>query len=318
MLRVVSDITQCECLWNRFIGHDPMSIFDLWVVRDIFHSRYGHTPFFVLDEGSSGTRGFLPLSAIDEQGCYGFFPGETWHGQTWIERNRFYAESPSVLDGMTASLDGYFNLRYIEAEKMPVGYEDFALDETGFLFCPPDYGYSYDTYLEVFPRKSLKKLMREVQEVGSPGVSFRFDELKDFDILVEMNVSLHGEDSYFSDPRFVSSFEGLLSWLAREGFLRITTVLIGGKVAAIDIGSLWKGQYTIFGGGVSHEFPGVAKLINFHHLETACRERHEFVDFLCGNFNWKERFRLKPRHTYKIAGNVPAAEALPELVAAYG
>ena len=60
-------------------------------------------------------------------------------------------------------------------------------------------------------------------------------------------------------------------------------------------------------GGTNHEFPGVAKLINFHHLEIACHQRFDSVDFLCGDFGWKRRFRLVARPLYQItlaAGDV--------------
>jgi len=54
-------------------------------------------------------------------------------------------------------------------------------------------------------------------------------------------------------------------------------------------------------GGTGGDFPGVAKLINFHHLEWACRQRLREVDFLCGEFNWKNRFHLTPRPLYKMS-----------------
>jgi CelD/BcsL family acetyltransferase involved in cellulose biosynthesis len=82
--------------------------------------------------------------------------------------------------------------------------------------------------------------------------------------------------------------------------LRITTVLIGGRLAAVDMGAIWNGTYTVLAGGTDADFPGVAKLINLHHLEWACQQRMTMVDFLCGDFNWKERFHLTPRQLYQI------------------
>jgi CelD/BcsL family acetyltransferase involved in cellulose biosynthesis len=73
----------------------------------------------------------------------------------------------------------------------------------------------------------------------------------------------------------------------------------------VDVGALWKNTYTVLAGGTDPDFPGVAKLINFHHIQWACRQRLDLVDFLCGDFNWKSRFRLHPRPLYKICS--PAA-----------
>ena len=66
------------------------------------------------------------------------------------------------------------------------------------------------------------------------------------------------------------------------------------------MGALWKGTYTVLAGGTDADFPGVAKLINLHHVEWACLQRLTMVDFLCGNFNWKEGFHLTPRRLYQI------------------
>ena len=82
---------------------------------------------------------------------------------------------------------------------------------------------------------------------------------------------------------------------------------MAGAIAAVDVGAVWQNAYTVLAGGTNRAFPGVAKLINFHHLEVACHERFESVDFLCGDFGWKRRFRLVARPLYQItltAGDV--------------
>jgi CelD/BcsL family acetyltransferase involved in cellulose biosynthesis len=62
----------------------------------------------------------------------------------------------------------------------------------------------------------------------------------------------------------------------------------------------------------------VAKLINFHHLEIACRERFDSVDFLCGDFGWKQRFRLVARPLYEFT--LPAGDVREngEMISAAG
>ncbi|MDH3330668.1 MAG: GNAT family N-acetyltransferase, partial [Desulfobulbaceae bacterium] len=86
----------------------------------------------------------------------------------------------------------------------------------------------------------------------------------------------------------------------QEKMLRITTLLLGGTVAAVDIGAVWNNSYTVLAGATNPEFPGVAKLINFHHMEWACQQRLGAVDFLCGDFGWKQRFHLASRPLYEM------------------
>jgi CelD/BcsL family acetyltransferase involved in cellulose biosynthesis len=75
------------------------------------------------------------------------------------------------------------------------------------------------------------------------------------------------------------------------------------------MGALWKGTYTLLAGGTSPEFPGVAKLINRHHLQWACRQKLKYVDFLCGDFNWKQRFRLTPAPLFELTSQPQAHKA---------
>ena len=302
-VRPIEDLEAACRLW---LDHWPrLGLFDLWPVRACFQGPFGRRPLFLAAERSGETVGLLALSWIEEEGRFGHFPGETWHGETWLEQNRIVARDEEVRQELLARVPGPVQLRYLCSEAMPAGAE---VDEVGYLFFPQRYGYSYDTYLQEFSGKSRKKLGRELDAIKAPGLVYRHDRLADVDYVFSMNLSAFEERSYFHDHRFLSSVEALVAWLETQGMLRVTTVLLGGKVAAVDIGAVWGSSYTLLAGGVNPEFPGVAKLINFHHLEWACARRLEMVDFLCGDFGWKARFHLTPRPLYKLEhpGEKPA------------
>lgn len=80
----------------------------------------------------------------------------------------------------------------------------------------------------------------------------------------------------------------------------MTTICIDNEVAAVDIGAVFNNTYTLLAGGTDPRFNGVAWLINLHHMEWACQKKIDTVDFLCGEFNWKERFYLTPIPFYQI------------------
>ncbi|MEZ4604959.1 MAG: hypothetical protein R2861_16625 [Desulfobacterales bacterium] len=73
----------------------------------------------------------------------------------------------------------------------------------------------------------------------------------------------------------------------------------GGKIAAVDMGAVFNNTYTVVG-GAPHGFVGIAKVINLHHLNGPATTGWKPWIFLCGGFNWKERFRLSPRPSYEI------------------
>ena len=300
-LRIVTDLDEGRELWRRVIPQDVIS--DLWEVRACFHRHYQHPLCFIVAEDDQGTAGFLPLSRIEERRCLGYFPGEIWQGKTWLEQNRIVARDEAVMEALVARCHHHYHLRYL----LPLGTASQwrqTVDEIGYLFLPPKYDFDLENYFQEFSHKSAKRIRREVAAFDDRGVTYRYDDPADFDRLVELNLSRFGASSYYADARFREGFRSLMLFLREKGWLRITAILIGGEPAAIDLGSIYRGTYTVLAGGASGNFPGVAKLINLHHMEFACRERLRQVDFLCGDFSWKSMFHLTPRPLYLMSNLV--------------
>ncbi len=82
--------------------------------------------------------------------------------------------------------------------------------------------------------------MRKCQKLERQPVTIRHNRLSDVDLLFKMNIQAFGKDSYFSDQRFLTAFEKLVSYMVSNGMIRITTILIGGKTAAVDMGAVYK------------------------------------------------------------------------------
>ena len=293
------DLKNAQKLWQR---HWPQNcLFDLWPVRACFQSQYKHTPHFIVATENGQYRGMLALSWIDEEQYFGQFPGELWQGKTWLEQNKLLASDPDVLTALLDHVPSEIRVRYLSADALLAAEPSVTVDEIGYLFCPPQYGYSFQGYMGSFSGKSRKKIGRELDLLKARGLSYRYDRIADVDIMFRLNIENFKEQSYFDEPRFLRSFENLIAWLHHKNLLRVTTVLLGGKIAAVDIGAVWNSTYVVLAGATDTDFPGVAKLINLHHIEWSCQQRLSEIDFLCGDFNWKNRFHLTPRPLYKIA-----------------
>jgi hypothetical protein len=304
-VRTVTGADECHMLWQSLIPEEMIS--DLWEVRDCFNREYRHSPCFIVAEERGKVSGLLPLSKDEETGSYGCFPGETWGGKTWLEQNRIIARDQNVLRALLSHIPGKYHLRYLRP-LVPALAEEGAVDEIGYFFLPPRYGYEMERYYEEFSHKTLKRLKRELAAWDANRVTYRYDDLDDFDLMIRMNLERYGEGSYFFDSRFLNSFRSLMLLLRERGWLRMTTVLIDGTPAAVDMGCTYNGTYTLLAGGTNPEFPGIAKVINLHHMQWACEQRAERVDFLCGDFNWKSRFHLTPQPLYVLTDEQHAHE----------
>jgi hypothetical protein len=301
-IRIVTDLAECQHIWQRVIPAE--SIADLWEVRNCFQQQFRHRPNFIVAEDDRGICGLLPLSWIEENQCYGYFPGEIWHGKTWLEKNRIYLRADMRPSDLLDQCSSLYYLRYLLPHTSTFDAE-MAIDEIGYLFLPPQYEFEMQNYYREFSHKSIKQILRDVAKIEQLGVSYCYNDCSDFDLMVDMNISRFGADSYFYDRRFKEGFRSLANFLHEKGWLRFTTVLINGEPAAVDMGCIYRNVYTVMAGGTSSRFPGVAKLINLHHMQWACQQRLQQVDFLCGDFHWKKLFHLTPRPLFLYSSLAP-------------
>jgi hypothetical protein len=290
-VRVVCDLEECRELWNRAIPAE--SVTDRWDFRACFQRHFDRPAHFLSIDDGGGQVGLLPLSWIGEIGTYGYFPGEYSPGGAWIERSRIAGSSEEVIAKLIGAIPTPCRIRYLVPPNLMRPYH--VPDETGYVFVPEHYSFDFGAYMEAFSRTSRRRMHEARADLIGPGARYRYNCRTDVVELIRLNETRFGSRSYFADPRFKRSFLDLAALLAGLGMLRVTTVLIGGVVAAVDLGSIDRGTYTLFAGGTNGDFPGVAKLINFHHIEWACRERLACVDFLSGDFFWKKQFHLTPR-----------------------
>jgi hypothetical protein len=305
-ITIYNDPDECRFVWEKM--WPVKGFFDLWQVRSCFHDAYARPLSFHVVEENNKAVGFLALCWSEEEQKFLQFPGETWHGKTWLEQNRIIAGSPDILEALLQSVPGPLHLRYLTHNPMLGVSDRMTNDEQGYVFFPGMYDFSFENYMQSFSGKFRKKLKADLRKLEEQTVSFQYNRFADLKEMFGMSIESYGINSYFSDPRFYESFENLALFLSKLGMLRITTVMVNGRVAAVDMGAVWKSSYTLLAGGTNPEFPGIAKLINLHHMEWACRHQVETVDFLCGDFNWKERFHLTAVPLYELrVDNNPAA-----------
>ena len=282
--KVVTNLEACRALWDQLTVRRNVS--DLWEFRYCFQKHFKNEPHFVVLEDDQGVAGLLPLSYLADKGIYVLFPGETWNGKTWLERTQLYVREPDMLGELLDVAPERSYLRYLERDESAL-LPYLELDETGYLFHPPEMGFDMKTYFQRFVWKKLKAIKKEIEGMLAAGASWHVNCLTDYDIMVDMSLTTFGKSSYFCDSRFT------------EGFREVLRLEIGSKTVAVDMAAVYRGTYVVLLGGTDPEFRGVAKAMNMQHLEFACEQRLSRLDFLCGDFHWKKLWHLDPQPLYK-------------------
>ncbi len=252
--------------------------------------------------------GLLPLSWIEEEEYYGFFPGETWRGRTWLEQNHIPAGNRRTKFLMWLAAPEKTRVRYMRKE-CALALPGAAQDETGYLIRPAHFSYDFSRYWNCFPGKTRKKLKKELDKFKNAEFLYHNTGLRELDWMFIQNLASFGNMSYFYDQRFLRGFDAMVSLLEKTGCLRVITVRQKGEIAAVDVGAVVDNRYTVLAGATSPEFPGVAKAINIFHIRLGMKMRFDEIDFLCGDFGWKKRFRLEQRTLYKAVAQEDAASS---------
>ena len=295
--RIVTDLDECGVLWSFLGGGRNLS--DLWDFRLCFYRHFKNEPFFLVLEDGQGILGIVPLCHLEREDIFLFFPGETWQGKTWLERTPIYCRDLEALSELLAACPSRTYLRYIEADENTLPAE-LELDEIGYILHPPELDFSMDEYYRRFSWKKLKAIKKEIASILVPESSWHVNRPADYDLMVRMNQSRFGPQSYFHDPRFREGFREVVDWLHQRGWLRMVSLEIRGQIAAVDLGALFDSTYVVFLGGTHADFRGVAKVMNMHHIEFAVEQGVSRVDFLCGDFYWKKLWHLDPQPLFKF------------------
>ena len=287
----VTSLDRCERLWKTLIS--PKYISDLWEFRLGFYKNFHCKPCFLVIEDKRGIAGMMPLSFMEDLDMYFLFPGELWENKTWLERTPFYARNERFFYHLLRACPENCFLRYLEIEESLI-VSELPLDEIGYVLYPGDMDHDISQYYNRFSRKKIKAIKKVIQSYYDAGCEIYNNRLQDFDRLVEMSLQQFGRKSFMYDLRFQKGFRETMNFLNDKNILRMISCEIGGNLAAVDIGSVYNGVYTVFLGGTNPEFPGIAKLMNMNHIDFGFKERLHKIDFLCGDFHWKKLWHLDP------------------------
>jgi hypothetical protein len=292
----ITDMDECQKLWESLIR--PRWISDLWEFRLCFQRHFNCKPCFLVLEDRKGLAGMLPLSYIPDSEMFVFFPGETWKGKTWIERTPYYLREQEFLPDLLFFCPERTYLRYMEIPEESI-FPDLEVDEIGYVLYPSDLDFDLSLYRQRFSNKKFKGIIRTIKALTGDDGTFYSNRLEDFEALVDLSLQNFGTDSYLDDYRFRESVRDMMYFFDRINCLRMVSIEINGTVAAVDLGAAHKGNYTLFLGGTHQGFPGIAKVMNMHHVDFACNQGLRKIDFLCGDFNWKKLWHLDPEPLYK-------------------
>lgn len=292
-IKVVSDLETARNLWETLSPQE--SLYDLWDFRYCFYQNDPQALHFYVYYDADQPVALLPLQYNEELKCLEFF------AENFMEDNR-----PFFKPGYEYLLPQIFATDFKQAIKI---YDLEGKDEFTSALPLEDYIYffnidglnSFDDYLlKAFPdgkkRANFKRLLTILER--DQEVKVTYNDFNDLKLIMDLNVSRFGEESYLRTEKERQPFYDLLklplNW-------QMITIAVNGVKLASSLAVIYRDTYyyLIVGSDIS-SFPNVFKYLTKANLELALANKAKIFDCSLGDCDWKSHWHLDKRPQYKF------------------
>ena len=288
-IEVFSQIDNCQRLWKEFSLET--TLFDTWDFRLAFWKGYHHTPYFLVLKNGLDNLALLPLWYESDKNKY------FWFGSWWMEENKFLTKDPLFIPLLLAICPSPVTLNAISTELPPWLEKVIRLkpDDPKYILRLNTFT-SADEYLDTLRKKKRYNFKRDRRIIEAQKPQIIFDNFTDFDSLVSLSVKRFkgkGEDADWEDPRRVETFRQVIKLAQTNGNykVRLVTVKIGNKIAAVDLIALFNNCYYPLKCGYDvDKFPGIGSFVNLLEIDDAISLGMKKMDFLEIGYGWKDKW----------------------------
>jgi len=291
--KVIKDLETAKFLWNKLSPQE--SIYDLWDVRYCFYQNDPQPLYFYTYYDVDQPVALLPLQYNQELKCLEFF------AENFMEDNRpFFKSGYEYLWPQMLAIDFKKTVKIYDLE----GKDEFtsALPLEDYIYFFNIAGLkSFDDYLlKAFPdgkkRANFKRLLTILER--DQEVKIIYNDFNDLKLIMDLNVSRFGEESYLRTDKERQPFYDLLklplNW-------QMITITVNGAKLASSLAVIYRDiyYYLIVGSDIS-SFPNVFKYLTKANLELAMVHKNKIFDCSLGDCDWKSHWHLARRPQYKF------------------
>lgn len=297
-LQVITDIAGCKSLWEEF--SPKKSLFDTWEFRYAFWEGYKYPPYFVVLKNNRENFALLPLWFQDKRWSSEDRERYFWYGSWWQEDNNFFVKDEVFVPLLLSVCPKPIHLNAITLNTVlwAQKYVDFEPDDPKYIL---DISHlkSVDEYLKNFKKKRRYNLKRDKRKIEILNPQIIIDDFSHFDALIDLSkkrFAQKGEDTDWEDPQRVDTFRKVIELGQNDQSykIRMISVLIGDKIAAVDLIAIFNDcYYPLKCGYEVGLFPGIGNFVNLLEIEDALKLGMKKMDFLEYGYGWKEKWFQK-------------------------
>ncbi len=299
LFRVETDLSQCQLLWEEFSPNE--SLFDLWDFRLAFWRGYQYQPYFITLSFQGKVISVLPLWFDKEDKQY------TWFGGSWPDENIFFSRLPKTIPLLLKLIPGKTRLFCIRSQGGVTNQGNFLeMDEEKYILDLKNFS-SLDDFWGTLRKKKRYNLKRDWKRIQALKPEIIINDFSHLETLFKLNINrfkgmvLDDSKSTFLPKEKQKTFKEIIN-LAKDYQVRMVSIIIKGKIVAVDLVALYKQTYYCLAGGCDvGNYSGLGTFANLQLIKDAIElENIDLIDFLQGNVNWKASWQLGTRPLFKF------------------
>ncbi|MBI2573025.1 GNAT family N-acetyltransferase [Candidatus Woesearchaeota archaeon] len=300
---IITNITECEKLWNTFSPHQ--NLWDEWnYVSALYDEENNQLHFIVIKDNADPNHnvGLLPLVYKKEENLYRRFDGEYGEDYTfWLD--------PITLLKVIESLPADIKLFDINAQAAtqaldtaPALSQYLKEDDFHYFIDLEQYNHQIAQYLQTFSKKHRKNLLYDLRKLEEMQYVLSWEPFNPhhYKLFTDLNIARFQEESDFTNQRFADLFKKFLSNFDQKKLLHTLVITLNNQVIAIEYAALYKGTYYVLNGGYDPKIENIGKLLIFEHLKRAMNLKANRIDFLAGDSGWKKLWNCQSEPYYAL------------------
>jgi len=275
-----TELDDCRKLWEKFSPKD--SLWELWDFNYCFFDSSLNKLCFVVGFEDGKEVGLLPLMFDKDLGFYCFFGGN------YPERRKFFVKDKSKVMDFLDSFKENLCLEYVDDSEHEFVRDSYVYDSSFSLDLKKFP--SLHSFFDSFGKKHKKNVKYDLKQLEKLDYKVIWNNVVDFDRLVELNKKRFGDDSNYFQPGFEDGMKRLIKVADKK--LQMVSIKVDKVIEAVEIGVLYNKVYYVLDGGANIKIANIGKLLIVEHIKRAISLGAVKVDFLSSDSGWKKLWNL--------------------------
>lgn len=215
-------------------------------------------------------------------------------------RNRilFFAKNKADLGDFLKQCPPKTRLYYLDKKERKYG--PFTESDKKYFLDLKKYEDKIENYWLSFERKHRKNLRYDLKQFEKNKYDVRYNQVGDFEKMVSLNRKRFGKESDFEEKGMRVGMKKLMEVAEKRGELEMTSILVEGKVEAVEMAIIYNNCYYVLASGHNLQVENIGKKMMVEHIRRAIEKRADRLDFLSSDSGWKKMWHMEEKELYEF------------------